>query len=223
MKLSILTVVTDRDKGYNELLVNSIKETISLKDKDYEIVVHDNNDVVDQLSVAHSIGLTAGYKKTRGDIVLILDSDTYFFAKNWDKELIEYFDSENDVVFCSGIRCDSPVYQMPFYRSHFLAIRSSFYRNLIINEKGFFPEFASGKMINDMAHKITKYCLDSGKKYIHYKNSLNDDLPMFYENSGETVYNSNTKPFFHHIGRGSQKLERFEIWRKFWDNYKKSK
>ena len=133
MKLSILTVVTDRDKGYNELLVNSIKETISLKDKDYEIVVHDNNDVVDQLSVAHSIGLTAGYKKTRGDIVLILDSDTYFFAKNWDKELIKYFDSENDVVFCSGIRCDSTIYQMSFYRSHFLAIRSSFYRDLIIN------------------------------------------------------------------------------------------
>ena len=77
MKLSILTVVTDRDKGYNELLVNSIKETISLKDKDYEIIVHDNNDVVDQLSVAHSIGLTAGYKKTRGEIVLILDSDCF--------------------------------------------------------------------------------------------------------------------------------------------------
>jgi len=222
MKLSILITKTQRDNKYCELLLSSIKKTIALNTEEYEIITHDNDHVKLQGSLAHATGLTDGYKKTKGEIVLILDPDTYFFDKDWGAELLSHFEDQ-DVVFCAGIRCDSPIYQMSFYRSHFLAIRSSFYRNLIINEKGFFPEFTSGKMINDMAHKITKYCLDSGKKYIHYKNSLNDDLPMFYENSGETVYNSNTKPFFHHIGRGSQKLERFEIWRKFWDNYKKSK
>ena len=42
MKLSILTVTTDRDKTYNNLLVKSIKETISLKEQDYEIIIHDS-------------------------------------------------------------------------------------------------------------------------------------------------------------------------------------
>jgi len=222
MKLSILITKTQRDNKYCELLLSSIKKTIALNTEEYEIIIHDNDHVKLQNSSAHATGLTDGYKKTKGEIVLTLDPDTYFFDKDWGAELLSHFEDQ-DVVFCAGIRCDSPIYQMSFYRSHFLAIRSSFYRNLIINEKGFFPELVNGKMINDMAHKITKYCIDSGKKYIHYKNSLNDDLPMFYKNSGETVYNSNIEPFFHHIGRGSQKLERFEIWRKFWDNYKKSK
>lgn len=215
MKLSILTVVTDRDRGYNELLVNSIKETISLEDKNYEIIVHDNNHTRLQLSYAHATGLTEGYKKTKGEIVLILDSDTYFFAKNWDEELIQYFDLDGDVVFCAGMLCDT--YRTPFYRSHFLAIRSSFYKNLIINEKGFFPEAVNGKMINDMSCKITQFCIENGKKYIHYKNSLNDNLRAFYGNSGETVYNSKGEPFFHHIGRGSSKPERFKNWREFWN------
>ena len=215
MKLSILTVVTDRDRGYNELLVNSIKETISLQDKNYEIIVHDNNHTRLQLSYAHATGLTEGYKKTKGEIVLILDSDTYFFAKNWDEELIQCFDLDGDVAFCAGMRCDT--YQTPFYRSHFLAIRSSFYKDLIINEKGFFPEAVNGVMINDMSCKINQFCIENGKKYIHYRNSLNDNLPAFYGNSGETVYNSKDEPFFHHIGRGSSKPERFKNWREFWN------
>ena len=52
-----------------------------------------------------------------------------------------------------------------------------------------------------------------------YKNSNDDDLEKFYRNSGETIYNSDGKPFFHHIGRGSQKPERFRAWREFWNNY----
>jgi len=112
MKLSILTVITDRDKAYNDLLVGSIRKTISLDESDYEIIVHDNNHVIQQLSYAHATGLTEGYKKTKGEIVLILDSDTYFFAKDWDKELIQHFNSSEDIVFCSAIRCED--YEMPF-------------------------------------------------------------------------------------------------------------
>jgi hypothetical protein len=217
MKLSILITKTQRDNKYCELLLSSIKKTIALNTEEYEIITHDNDHVKLQGSLAHATGLTDGYKKTKGEIVLILDPDTYFFDKDWGAELLSHFEDQ-DVVFCAGIRCDSPIYQMSFYRSHFLAIRSSFYRNLIINEKGFFPELVNGKMINDMAHKITKYCIDSGKKYIHYKNSLNDDLPMFYKASGETVYNKHGKAFFHHMGRGSTKPERLLDWLEFWKN-----
>jgi hypothetical protein len=222
MKLSILTVITDKDKAYNDLLVGSIRKTISLDESDYEIIVYDNNHVIQQLSYAHATGLTEGYKKTKGEIVLILDSDTYFFAKDWDKELIQHFNSSEDIVFCSAIRCED--YEMPFfYRSHFLAIRSSFYKNLIINQRGFFPETSNGKMINDMSHKITKYCIDSSRQYVHYKNSNDDGLSKFYGNSGETVYNSEGEPFFHHIGRGSQKPERLSSWREFWSSAKQEK
>ena len=218
MKLSILTVITSRDKGYNDLLVSSIRKTISLTENEYEIITHDNNHVVQQLSYAHAIGLTEGYKKTKGEIILILDSDTYFFTKGWDEELIQHFDSNSNVVFCSAIKCKD--YAMPFfYRSHFLAIKKSFYNNLITNNQGFFPEVSNGKMVNDMSHKITEYCITNNKKYIHYKNSNDDDLEKFYRNSGETIYNSDGKPFFHHIGRGSQKPERFRAWREFWNNY----
>ena len=217
MKLSILITKTQSDNKYCELLLSSIKKTIALNTEEYEIITHDNDHVKLQGSLAHATGLTDGYKKTKGEIVLILDPDTYFFDKDWGAELLSHFEDQ-DVVFCAGKRCDSPIYQISFYRSHFLAIRSSFYRNLIINEKGLFPEFANGKMINDMAHKITKYCIDSGKKYIHYKNSLNDDLPMFYRASGETVYNKHGKAFFHHMGRGSTKPERLLDWLEFWKN-----
>ena len=197
MKLSILTVITDRDKAYNDLLVKSIQKTISLDESDYEIIIHDNNDVIQQLSYAHAIGLTEGYKKTKGEIVLILD-------------------------FCSAIRCED--YEMPFfYRSHFLAIKSSFYKNLIINHRGFFPETSNGKIINDMSYKITKYCIDSNMKYVHYKNSNDDGLFKFYGNSGETIYNHEGNPFFHHIGRGSQKPERLSSWIEFWSNHKQEK
>ena len=67
MKLSILTVITGTDKAYNHLLVKSIKETISLQDKNYEIIVHDNNHTRLQLSYAHATGLTEGYKKPKGE------------------------------------------------------------------------------------------------------------------------------------------------------------
>ena len=218
MKLSILTVTTDRDKTYNNLLVKSIKETISLKEQDYEIIIHDNNHVNLPLSYAHAQGLTDAYPKTKGEVVLVLDSDTYFFKKDWDSELLSYFEKDKDVVFCSAIKCSD--YQMPFfYRSHFLAIRDSFYRNLIVNQEGFFPESVDGRMVNDMSHKITKFCLDSDKKFVHYKNSCDDELDQFYRISGETVYNKSGSPFFHHVGRGSSKPERLLDWLDFWENH----
>lgn len=219
MKLSILTVITDKDKAYNDLLVNSIKRTISLDEGDYETIIHDNNHVIRQLSYAHATGLTEGYKKTKGEIVLILDSDTYFFERGWGIELLSNFEDQ-DVVFCSAIRCNH--YQMPFfYRSHFLAVRDSFYRNLILEEDGFFPESVDGQMVNDMSHKITKFCLDNDKKFVHYKNSHDDGLKQFYRISGETIYNKDGIPFFHHMGRGSSKPERLLDWLDFWEEHER--
>lgn len=226
MNLSILVAKTNKDKHYVDLLLPSIEKTIGLNKDEYEIIVHDNSDTVDQLSYAHAKGLTNGYKKTNAEIVLILDSDTYFFSidkarspNGWGKELLANFE-DDDVVFCSAIRCTG--YEMSFfYRSHFLAIRDSFYRDLIINKNGFFPESNNGTMINDMSHKITKACIDNNKKFIHYKNSCDDDLKQFYRISGETVYNKDGVPFFHHMGRGSSKPNRLLDWLDFWKDHEK--
>ena len=132
--------------------------------------------------------------------------------------------NDPNVAFAAGILCEG--YSYPFYRSHFLAIGSSFYKDLIINKKGFFPVFGpDGTMEADVASPITKYCTDNNKKYIHYKNSLNDDVPPIYqgpEASGETVYNSKGDPFFHHVGRGYYKPYRFEKWKNFVENYNKA-
>ena len=178
MKLSILIVKIQRDNKYCDLLLESIKQTISLDAEDYEIIVHSNDDVILQNSSAHATGLTNGYKKTKGEIVLILDPDTYFFAKGWDTELLADFEKEN-VVLCASVRCK--MYEMPFfYRSHFLAIRDSFYRDLILNQQGFLPQVSNGRMINDMSYKITKFCLDNNKTFVHYKNSCDDDLEKYY-------------------------------------------
>ena len=218
MKLSILIVKIQRDNKYCDLLLESIKQTISLDAEDYEIIVHSNDDVILQNSSAHATGLTNGYKKTKGEIVLILDPDTYFFAKGWDTELLADFEKEN-VVLCASVRCK--MYEMPFfYRSHFLAIRDSFYRDLILNQQGFLPQVSNGRMINDMSYKITKFCLDNDKTFVHYKNSCDDDLEKYYRISGETIYNKQGKAFFHHMGRGATKPERLLDWIDFWENNK---
>jgi hypothetical protein len=226
MKLSFLVVTTDIDRDYNDLLLNSIKETVSLDESEYEIIIHDNSNIPMTGGQAHAIGLTEGYKKTKGETVLILDSDTCFLKNEWSKELLGHFD-DSEVVFAAGMRCE--IYSYPFYRSHFLAIRSFFYKDLIINKKGFFPVYKLGrdgkpkktpKLENDVAAPITKYCKDNNKKYIHYKNSLNDDVPSIYQGPGETVYNSKGDPFFHHVGRGVKKHYRFEKWKSFVEKFK---
>ena len=45
MKLSFLVVTTDIDRGYNDLLLNSIKENVSLDESEYEIIIHDNKEI----------------------------------------------------------------------------------------------------------------------------------------------------------------------------------
>ena len=52
MKLSILIVKIQRDNKYCDLLLESIKQTISLDAEDYEIIVHSNDDVILQNSSA---------------------------------------------------------------------------------------------------------------------------------------------------------------------------
>lgn len=218
MKLSITMPFTANDKPYNDLLIESINETISLSDEEYEIIPHKNDEAGLTGSLAHAIGLTEGYKKCKGEIVLFLDSDTTFLKNNWSKELLRHFEDDN-VALAGAILCEA--YESPFYRAHFLAVRSSFYKNFIINEKGFFPD----PPLNDTAYRITAHCLSNNKKHIHYKNSLNDNVPSVYQGpdtSGETVYDSSGKAFFHHVGRGVFKPYRFERWKNFVENYDKT-
>ena len=219
MKLSILVVKMDRDSKYCDYLLQSIKNTISLNAEEYEIVVYDNEGDHYTGSMSHGAGLTRGYKKTKGEFVLVLDPDTYFFEKGWDTELLQNFKQDPEIVLCGSVRCTS--YETPFfYRPHFMGVRDSFYRDLILDKDGFLPQVSGNLTVNDVAFRITEFCIENNKKFFHYKNSLDDDLKKIYRFFGETIYNQNGVPFLHHTGRGSTKPERILDWVEFIENYR---
>lgn len=98
-------------QDWAELLVDSIKKYTS---EEYEILIYDNSNnlspingariVSSDANIGHGSGLDALVKEAKGKYFLALDIDAHVFRKDWDKDLIELYESDekNRLVAAQG-------------------------------------------------------------------------------------------------------------------------
>jgi len=98
-------------EGWANLLIKSIKETISTKD--YEIIIVDNSKelkkiantkiIKPEMNLGHGQGINFGIWNAKGDYIFVIDIDAFFLLKGWDKLLLDYFEKEKlKLIACRG-------------------------------------------------------------------------------------------------------------------------
>jgi len=104
---------------FTALLINSVvNNTVG----DYEILICDNSGELDQRNLdilfgdniiriiksnqnlGHGAGLDLLMREAKGDYILALDIDSHILLKGWDKKIVEYYESKNDLDIVKSLK-----------------------------------------------------------------------------------------------------------------------